>query len=323
MDRQNRAHSDFSVNDGRTLSQQTASDSNYRVIFPSVRQCNNNSNYRGNSTATHLTYSPIATGGLIPPHTSLARAVLMGNTTSEENNKEKGSQDQQSPERLPLALPKHHPLQQPQLYTPGSHVMMSQPSSCNQRPKSGLSVLLDHEQQRQQNSSSPTEGEVDCTCDRSSPSELLTRPGYEHQVVSSSQVRSPTLSTGTQDEADSASGPPPPPPPPPPVLGHSAPTVITTLPLQKNRCTVLPTGTPPSTLFKCSCTPPNAEMFLPDSNRHQRQSSLGQSYAPGNSFVAVGGSDQRVRRCVFISNKCLIFLVTALQLFAYSCHLLS
>ena len=182
---------------------------------------------------------------------------------------------------IPLAVPNG---QQPTANNSNFNNQVGMSSDYNhdyQQPKSGLSALLDHEQQKQQRQQQQQQGgTAQCTCDHST------------------QQPQPAV----QDEADSASGPPP--PKPPAVLGHSAPTIITTMKSSNRRGIPLPTGTPPLALMKCACTPPSSasrakRLSLPSpASRHLRQNSLGRQ---GSSFNLLGTASEhnRVRRYVF------------------------
>jgi hypothetical protein len=210
--------------------QSTATSVNYRVIFPDRISGGYHCHQPFSKAYTCQQHS------LIPPRSDLARAVLMGNAMSEgegpHQKKQIYAQTQRNGSRQttmnPVSeFPEGVPLHQ-----------MQQPQPSNQPPRSNLSVLLEpqlsHEQVDARLVGNPTAaaGEArGCACDH---------------------LSSRSSSASKHDEADSASGPAPP-TVPAVLLGHSAPTVITSVPPSLRRFSRPMLGTPPVALLDRQC----------------------------------------------------------------------
>lgn len=149
--------------------------------------------YRPNTGTFTSISRHIGQGALIPPHTSLARAIVMGNSPSSSPPPASESSDR----RASVRLEPHSDVPPPPPPPPPSEL----PSQAS-RPASGLTLLLREQQQR--NAQQAHQGSLD-----------------SHEVkISPGDSKNPSSS---MSEADSASGPPPSSRFAPGGLGSSAP----------------------------------------------------------------------------------------------------
>ena len=201
-----------------------ASGDNYRVIFPNKRPSREHHHpCHSPTTAPVLSVSSLGHKHLIPPTSSIARAVMMGNTTSNNNSGAAHASE------APITGQQQQNQNQNQ-----SHQHQQQ-----KPPMSNLSALL--EEGNRQSTTTPSTPLVATAAEDASPC-ACEQPAAAEEVPLSATFSS---SSSKHDEADSASGPPP------AQLGRSAPTIITT-----RRFSGPSLGTPPTSLLqKCSCTP--------------------------------------------------------------------